>query len=64
MGHTNPYIQGRFRYRVVAPVVVARLTAGGDKYVYRHALLPDATEQSQIEHLLELGMIEKLAVGA
>lgn len=60
----NPYITGRARYRVLAPVVVAVSITNQDTYVYRHGLLPLQTRPTQIESLLALGMVEKVEAAA
>lgn len=60
----NPYIMGRTKYRVVAPVVVAVSVANHDTYVYRGALLPLNTRPTQIESLLASGMVEKVEASA
>lgn len=55
----NPYLIGRTRYRVLAPVVVARLSTCVDQYVKQGAFLPLGVMPTQIESMLKDGMIEK-----
>lgn len=62
MAAANPFIHGRSRYRVVAPVVVAKLSTGTDQYVYQHGILPMSTQHSQITELLRLGMVAEFEV--
>lgn len=56
----NTFIFGAMRYQVTAVAVVARTVSGGDKYIYRHGVLPGDTDPVQIEHLLEFGLIRKI----
>ncbi|PKQ36537.1 MAG: hypothetical protein CVT61_00230 [Actinobacteria bacterium HGW-Actinobacteria-11] len=62
MPHTkiNEFIDRPGRYRVTGPVVVAELMDGQQSYLYKGAILPAQTRPSQIEYLLEQGMIKKL----
>lgn len=54
------FILGESRYQVIAPVVVARLTNGHTRYIYRNGLLPVEASEKHVEQLLELGMIRLL----
>ena len=56
----NSYIFGKRKYQVVATCVVAQLTTGSETYVYAKGLLPANTMQTQIDHLLNLGMIKEV----
>ena len=58
-GTLSSYLLGAKRYQVVGPVVVAVRMGGGESYVYRHALLPVDTRPSQIENLIEVGLVRE-----
>lgn len=60
MSGVNTFILGEARYRVTAAVVVARQLGGHDAYVYAGNLLPAGVDPLDLEHLLELGMIEEV----
>lgn len=57
----NTFIHGRPAYRVVAPCVVAELVGGTTRYVYQHGLLPADASPTQLEHLVDAGMVEEVA---
>ena len=57
MATLNDYILGRRRYRVIAAAIVASSIGGGEKYVYKNGMVPADTEPTQIEKMLELGLI-------
>ncbi|MBY6061609.1 hypothetical protein [Microbacterium esteraromaticum] len=55
----NPYLMGSTRYMVIAPVVVAKIMGGDEKYIYRNGILPLDTDPGQIQQLLNAGSIRE-----
>jgi hypothetical protein len=45
-------------YKVIAPLVVARNTAGVDTYTYQGGILPEDLTEETIDGLLDIGLIE------
>lgn len=60
MTRNNEFILGATRYQVTAPAVVAKLITGAEAHVYQGGILPSSTTSTQVQHLLDLGMIEPL----
>ncbi len=45
-------------YQVVGAVAVVK-TTGGDRYLYRGAVLPANADRDHINHLVAVGLVEK-----
>ncbi|MFT2694332.1 hypothetical protein [Clavibacter zhangzhiyongii] len=56
----SAYSRGKVQYQVTASVVVATLASGGDRYIYRNGIIPENTLASQIENMLEQGLIKPM----